>query len=119
MLAYRAASLKQASEFIAARSHYIELRLDHLINLYRAPEADYLITELRHAARDFQVESMRDTLLTAQSVSIQVAEGGAEMQAEQTYEIKAQDFIELRMGDSRIKLTPEKIILAAPTIHLN
>ncbi len=279
LLEYRAANLKQASEFIAARSHYVELKLDHLINLYRAPETDYLITELWHeaqdfsyrnlsnpkapsyvnyfkairaaifrpaipkkvlidgmqkalvqgqaedtpavnknaeimisfawdetktpisariaqwwagngsgvqflprvgdqvwvcfvngdperpiiygssydashpplydlqnsgirtgnlenfnelrfehnepelmswhAARDFQVESMRDTLLTAQSVSIQVAEGGAEMQAEDNYAIQAQDFIELRVGKSSIKLTPEKIILTAPTIRLN
>ena len=72
-----------------------------------------------HAARDFVIEVGRDAKVQMQNSSMQITEGDATIKIGEMCEINASESIEFRSGNSVLKITPDKIILAASVIHFD
>lgn len=94
----------------ANQTHFNELRFDD------QPNAEALYC---HAARDLEWNVGHDAYLVAEDLKISLGQGDYKHNVGKSYELKAESSIELKVGDSAIKLSPTKIVISAPEIKIN
>lgn len=94
----------------ANQTHFNELRFDD------QPNAELLYW---HAARNLEWTIAHDAHLIAQDLKINLEQGDYEYNVGKSYELKAESSIELKVGDSAIKISPTKIVISALEIKIN